>query len=95
MQPSPGTTVRLLRRIAPAAVSHTSNAVPAASMSPGPYGVRRYPVINGQTLVVGHDAAGEPLIEVRVPMQCFSPGLVEKIQAWCRENDPHRLQIAR
>lgn len=70
-----------------------SNAAPAVAEPVAPYTVRKYAAVAGQSLLVCFDAAGEPFFEARVPAAVCSTDLIERIRAWCRENDPWRLQI--
>ena len=80
---SPGTFLRLVQR----ADAPTGVPIPAPPAPPEPYEVRIRESLGDTILLIGHNGAGRPFSEWRIPRRKLSPRIVERFGRWCREND--------
>jgi hypothetical protein len=52
-----------------------------------PYSIEQFPALRGETHLVGYDANGEVMIEVRLATRRMSRELVERLQEWMQKED--------
>jgi hypothetical protein len=61
-----------------------THSAPAPLAPPAPYEVRLRRGVGATTILVGHDSAGEPLVELRMPAKLVTRRVIERMEKFCR-----------
>lgn len=86
---NPVPPVRPMRAFVGAPVPRSLQAPTTAPRRRQPYTIERYPTIDNGVLLVGYDARGEVMVELRVSARRFNDRMIDRMRRWMKANDDH------